>query len=306
MADKTIANLKEVSTPTSDDLALLVTDVSSLPTNKKSTLATFFNKIPTWLGFSTTPIIYTTGEIDVTTSVSFLSITGSTTFTLPAGTIGQIKILVCTVAASTPVGVLTPVASANDGYGTITFNEVGESVTLIYENSGWIVLSRTTPSQVDSTGPTSAGTSASFSTGTGFGFRRKVLTLGSGNDDNTLTLTKADSGSIIFVTPTNDITIILPLVGADTGIWFDIIVADKINKDFDIKTSGQDGADNISLRCDATDAVLVDVGGSDHDILSIDNMLEGSRIELINVQGGDAELWHAYIRSNDTVDGSIA
>jgi hypothetical protein len=35
-------------------------------------------------------------------------------------------------------------------------------------------------------------------------------------------------------------------------------------------------------------------------------MLEGSRIELINVQGGDAELWHAYIRSNDTVDGSIA
>ena len=306
MADKSITKLESVTTPTSEDLAIIVTDASTAPVNKKSSLATFFNKIPTWLGFSTTPIIYTTGEIDVTTSVSFLSITGSTTFTLPAGTIGQIKILVCTVAASTPVGVLTPVASANDGYGTITFNEVGESVTLIYENSGWIVLSRTTPSQVDSTGPTSAGTSASFSTGTGFGFRRKVLTLGSGNDDNTLTLTAADSGSIIFVTPTNDITIILPLVGADTGIWFDIIVADKINKDFDIKTSGQDGADNISLRCDATDAVLVDVGGSDHDILSIDNMLEGSRIELINVQGGDAELWHAYIRSNDTVDGSIA
>ena len=42
-------------------------------------------------------------------------------------------------------------------------------------------------------------------------------------------------------------------------MWFDIIIADKIDKDFDIKTSGQDGADNISLRCDATDAVLVDV-----------------------------------------------
>ena len=306
MADKSIANLGKVSTPTSEDLALLVTDVATIPTNKKSTLATFFNKIPTWLGFSTTPVVYTVGEIDVTTPVSFLSVTGSTTFTLPAGTIGQIKMLVCTVAASTPVGVLTPVASANDGYGTITFNEVGESVTLIYENSGWIVISRTTPSQVDSTGPTSAGTSASFSAGTGFTNRRKVLTLGSGNDDNTLTLTAADSGSIIFVTPTNNITINLPLVGTETGMWFDIIVADKINKDFDIKTSGQDGADNISLRCDATDAVLVDVGAADHDILSIDNMLEGSRIELINVQGGDAELWHAYIRSNDTVDGSIA
>ena len=328
MADKTIANLKEVSTPTSTDLALLVTDVATLPTNKKSTLATFFNKIPTWLGFSTTPVVYTVGEIDVTTPVSFLSVTGSTTFSLPAGTIGQIKMLVCTVAASTPVGVLTPVASGNDGYDTITFNAKGQAVTLIYENSGWIILSQSLqfgklPDAIDSVinqfdgtevarihdgavEPTQAGTSTSFSAGTGFGYRRRVLTLGSGNDDNTLTLTAADSGSIIFVTPTNDIAIILPLVGTETGMWFDIIVADKINKDFDIKTSGQDGADNISLRCDATDAVLVDVGAADHDILSIDNMLEGSRIELINVQGGDAELWHAYIRSNDTVDGSIA
>ena len=141
MADKTIANLKEVSTPTSNDLALLVTDVANLPTNKKSTLATFFNKIPTWLGLSTTPIIYTTGEIDVTTPVSFISVTGTTTFSLPAGTIGQIKILVCTVATSTPVGTLTPIASANDGYDTIEFTNVGQAVTLIYENSGWIILS---------------------------------------------------------------------------------------------------------------------------------------------------------------------
>ena len=141
MADKSIANLGKVSTPTSEDLALLVTDVATLPTNKKSTLATFFNKIPTWLGLSTTPIVYTVGEIDVTTPVSFLSVTGTVAFSLPAGSIGQIKILVCTVAASTPAGTLTPIASANDGYDTIIFNEVGQSATLIYENSGWIVLS---------------------------------------------------------------------------------------------------------------------------------------------------------------------
>jgi len=306
MADKTIANLKEVSTPTSTDLALLVTDVATLPTNKKSTLATLFNKIPTWLGLSTTPVVYTTGEIDVTTPVSFLSVTGSTTFSLPAGTTGQIKILVCTVAASTPIGVLTPVASANDGYGTITFNEVGESVTLIYSNSGWIALSRTTPSQVDSTGPTSAGTSTSFSAGTGFTNRRKVLTLGSGNDDNTLTLTAADSGSIIYVTPTNAVTLILPLVGDETGIWFDVIIASNVNKAFLIKTSGQDGADNITLFCNASDAVAADVGGSDHDILTFTNALIGSRIELINCAGGSAEEWHAYVRSMNTVDATIA
>ena len=141
MADKSIAKLESVTTPTSEDLAILVTDAASAPANKKSTLATFFNKIPTWLGFSTTPVVYTVGEIDVTTPVSFLSVTGTTTFTLPAGTTGQIKILVCTVAASTPVGTLTPIASANDGYDTIIFNEKGQSATLIYENSGWIVLS---------------------------------------------------------------------------------------------------------------------------------------------------------------------
>ena len=141
MADKSITKLESVTTPTSEDLAIIVTDASTAPVNKKSSLATFFNKIPTWLGFSTTPIIYTTGEIDVTTPVSFLSVNGSTTFSLPAGTIGQIKILVCTGAASTPVGVLTPVASANDGYNIITFDRVGQAVTLIYSNSSWIILS---------------------------------------------------------------------------------------------------------------------------------------------------------------------
>ena len=385
MADKSIANLGRVSTPTSEDLTLLVTDVATLPTNKKSTLATFFNKIPTWLGFSTTPVVYTVGEIDVTTPVSFLSVTGSTTFSLPAGSTGQIKMLVCTVAASTPIGTLTPVASANDGYNTIIFNKVGQSVTLIYSNSSWIMLSANpvhtssdtefdfaqgvragnadliideddsfdaikaendtfrieledpnalTPfaaiasiqsltdatdvviNQFDETEvarvhdgavePTQTGTTPVFSAGTGFGYRRRVLTLGSANDDNVLTLTAADSGSIIYVTPTNAVTLILPKVGNETGIWFDVIIAANANKAFLIKTSGQDGADNITLRSDATDAVLADVGGSDHDILTFTNSLIGSRIELINCAGGAAEEWHAYVRSMSAIDASIA
>ena len=82
MADKSIPKLESVTTPTSEDLAIIVTNVSSAPANKKSTLATFFNKIPTWLGFSTTPVVYTVGEIDVTTPVSFISVTGTTTFSL--------------------------------------------------------------------------------------------------------------------------------------------------------------------------------------------------------------------------------
>ena len=60
----------------------------------------------------------------------------------------------CTVAASTPVGVVTPAASANDGYNTITFNAVGQTATLLYVNSGWMILSL-------------GGTSASVASGSG-------------------------------------------------------------------------------------------------------------------------------------------
>ena len=73
--------------------------------------------------------------------------------------------------------------------------------------------------------PTAAGTSTSLAAGTGFGNRRRILTLGSGNDDNTLTLTAADSGSIIYVTPTNAVTLILPLIGTETGYGLNILTA---------------------------------------------------------------------------------
>ena len=225
MADNKIIELTEAKTPASMDLALLVADPATNPSNKKLTLGTLFNKIPSWLGLSQTPSTYTTGAIDITSPISFLSVTGNVVaYTLAAGSQGQIKILVCTVAATVaartftvssdsgllitsashglidtqviqvtstgtlptglsadtnyfirdktddtfrlatslggtaiaytnagsgthsttlqnPTGTFTPVASANDGYDTIIFNEVGQSATLIYANSGWIVLS---------------------------------------------------------------------------------------------------------------------------------------------------------------------
>ena len=159
--------------------------------------------------------------------------------------------------------------------------------------------------------PTASGTSTSLSAGTGMGWRRRVITLGSGNDDNVLTLTAADSGAIIYVTPTNAVSITLPLVGTETGLWFDIIIASNVNKAFSIKTSGQDGNDNITVHnviesSTAADIVQVDVGGSDHDILTFTNALVGSRIELINCAGGAAEEWHANVRSMNTVLATIA
>jgi hypothetical protein len=192
---------------------------------------------------------------------------------------------------------VTTKVQASTNNGDVTFNQF-DATEVARIHDGAVV-------------PSAAGTSTSLTAGTGFGHRRRVLTLGSGNDDNTLTLTAADSGAIIYVTPTNAVSLILPLIGTETGQWFDIIIADKINKAFTIKTSGQDGADNITIMNQITAATgttttTADVGAADHDILTFTNALEGSRIELINVAGGSAEKWHAYIRSMDTVAATIA
>ena len=145
--------------------------------------------------------------------------------------------------------------------------------------------------------PTVSGDTYTLSAGTGFGFRRRILTLSAGGGNN-LTLTAADSGAIIYVTPTEPVDLILPLVGTETGLWFDIIFAAQVNKAFEIKTSGQDGNDNITLMNQYVGpSQNFDVGGSDHDVLYIANANIGTRIEIINCAGGDAEKWHAYVRS---------
>jgi hypothetical protein len=148
--------------------------------------------------------------------------------------------------------------------------------------------------------PTAAGTSTSLSAGTGFGLRHRVLTLGSGNDDNTLTLTAADSGSIIFITPTNAVAITLPLVGTETGMFFKLVIADKINKALTVSTTGTDGNDKFYMRCQtlADDGATMDIAG---DTLTLTNMLEGSWINLTCVAGAAAEIWLAEVFSNDTV-----
>ena len=174
------------------------------------------------------------------------------------------------------------VQSNVDGVDTVFKQYDGTEVARIYD--GAVV-------------PTVSGTTYTLSAGTGFGFRRRILTLSAGGGNN-LTLTAADSGSIIYVTPTEPVDLILPLVGTETGIWFEIIFAAKVNKAFEIKTSGQDGNDNITLMNQYVGpSQNFDVGGSDHDVLYIANANIGTRIEIINCAGGDAEKWHAYVRS---------
>ena len=51
MADKKITALTAETDIDSDDLAHIVTDVSTSATNKKITVANVFNKIPTYIGY---------------------------------------------------------------------------------------------------------------------------------------------------------------------------------------------------------------------------------------------------------------
>ena len=154
MADKKITALTASVALSTDDLFHVVDSPASSPSNKKITIAHTFNKIPTWIGLVATPVVFTSGTIDITTPVSYISVTGTQTYALAAGAQGQIKILICTVAASTPVGTLTPAASSTDGYNTIAFKAVGQTATLIYCNSGWMILSLGTTSAAMANGTT--------------------------------------------------------------------------------------------------------------------------------------------------------
>ena len=158
--------------------------------------------------------------------------------------------------------------------------------------------------------PTAAGTSTSIASGNtgqgGFGFRKMVFLLGSGNDDNVLTLTAKQSGGVILVTPTNAVSITLPT--GIPGIHYKIVIMDKINKTFTIQTAGAgtDNNDNFFMHCIAIsdgNNVTADVDG---DKLTFTNALEGSTIDLLCLEGGANEKWLAEVKSTDTVAATVA
>tara|TARA_B100000029_G_scaffold326553_1_gene319002 strand:+ start:1166 stop:1534 length:369 start_codon:yes stop_codon:yes gene_type:complete len=79
------------------------------------------------------------GALSLTTGVSLITTTGAEDYTLANGTVeGQIKIIAMKVNGGNAV--VTP-----DNYinGTrITFNNVNDSITLLYQSTGWIQLAR--------------------------------------------------------------------------------------------------------------------------------------------------------------------
>jgi hypothetical protein len=75
--------------------------------------------------------------VNLTTAVTTVASTGSYAISLAAGSVGQIKII--TMITDGGAVTLTPAGFAGSNT-TVAFNDVGDTITLIYLNSSWCVI----------------------------------------------------------------------------------------------------------------------------------------------------------------------
>ena len=75
------------------------------------------------------------GAIDVTSLITEITTTGADAYTLVNGILGQVKII---LAADVSGGTGTVTPTNVQGGTTLTFDAVGESITLIYTSLGWM------------------------------------------------------------------------------------------------------------------------------------------------------------------------
>lgn len=76
------------------------------------------------------------GAVNLTDLITEVTTTGADALTLANGAAGQVKIITMIVDGGD--GTLTPTTLA--GGSTITFNDVGDGVVLVYGTAGWVVV----------------------------------------------------------------------------------------------------------------------------------------------------------------------
>ena len=143
MADKKITALTELASSdlASDDLLHIVENPGSTPVNKKITLASIFNAIPTFIGLNSTTDSADgkQGAASLTTAIELLNCsTQANAIQLGDSTnVGQVKTFV--IDTGNEDAVITPTDMLGTGT-TITMSDQGDTVSLLWVGTSWAVI----------------------------------------------------------------------------------------------------------------------------------------------------------------------
>jgi len=146
MADKKISALTAVADSEigADDLLHIVDNPGGTPVNKKMTIGQLFENIPTHLAVDDITTLTATASnlsSSFATAIDGSGFSGSVTFTLDDGTdTGQLKAIWMKDRGSYDA-VVNVTSSYESHLSSITFNTQGDACILMWDGSGWFVLS---------------------------------------------------------------------------------------------------------------------------------------------------------------------